>query len=161
VEGEQMKKEKPKTSRKTPRSKRKKKARKGALIKGMTSKLPSKIIDNPVFKKVLKEIMKRYSGIYALYRKDRLYYIGLTTNLFGRIKDHLQDRHAGKWDKFAIFRIRRVDYLKDIETLITQLVHPRGNLTKGKVPRTADLTHILRSKCKGPYKEVKEIMEAL
>ena len=62
----------------------------------MSKRLPSEILDNPVFKKGLKEIMKGYSGIYALYRKERLYYVGLTTNLLGRINQHLKDRHAGK-----------------------------------------------------------------
>ncbi len=121
-----------------------KKTTKGALIKGMSKRLPSEILDNPVFKKRLKEIMKGYSGIYALYRMNRLYYVGLTTNLLGRINWHLRDRHVGKWDHFVIFRIKRVDYLKDIETLITHLIELPGNRVKGKVPRDADISRILR-----------------
>lgn len=74
-----------KVGRKAARRKRKKKTTKGVLIKGMSKRLPSEILANPVFEKRLKEIMKGYSGIYALYRKDRLYYVGLTTDLFGRI----------------------------------------------------------------------------
>jgi hypothetical protein len=62
---------KEKNGRKAVRAKRKKRTTKGALIKGMTKKLPSEILGNPVFKKRLKEIMKGYSGIYALYRKER------------------------------------------------------------------------------------------
>lgn len=122
---------------------RKKKTTKGALIKGMTKKLPSEILNNPVFRKRLKEIMKGYAGIYALYKKNKIYYVGLTTNLFGRINWHLKDRHAGKWDHFVIFRIKRVDYLKDIETLITHLIDIPGNKVRGKVPRDADINRIL------------------
>lgn len=121
-----------------------KKPDKGKLIKGMTRKLLSGILANPVFEKGLQNIMKGYSGIYALYRGKRLYYIGLTTNLHGRIKWHLKDRHARKWDGFVIFRIKRVDYLKDIETLITRLVDPPGNKIRGNVPRDADLNRVLR-----------------
>ena len=117
---------------------------KGALIKGMSRRLPSEILDSPLFARRLREIMRRYAGIYALYRRNRLYYIGLTTNLLGRIKWHLRDRHAGKWDRFIIFRNQKVRYLKDIETLIHQLVDTRGNRVKGKVPRDADLNRILR-----------------
>lgn len=105
--------------------------------------------------------MKGYSGIYALYRKDRLYYVGLTTNLFGRINWHLKDRHAGKGDSFVIFRIKRIAYLKDIETLITHLVNLPGNKVKGKVPRDADINRILRSILKDHSKEMKKVAKAL
>ena len=140
---------------------KKKKTTKGALIKGMTKKLPSLILDNPVFRKGLKEIMKGYSGIYALYSKDRLYYVGLTTNLFGRINWHLKDKHAGKWDSFVIFRIKRINYLKDIETLITHLVKLPGNKVKGKVPRDADINRILKLILQEHSKEMKGIVKAL
>lgn len=105
--------------------------------------------------------MKGFSGIYALYKKDKLYYVGLTTNLFGRIKWHMKDRHAGKWDSFVIFRIKRIDYLKDIETLITHLVKLPGNKVKGKVPRDADINRILRRILQEHNKEIKGISEAL
>jgi len=140
---------------------REKKTTKGALIKGMSKKLPYEIIDNPLFKRGLKKIMRRYSGIYALYRKDRLYYVGLTRDLFGRIKSHLDDRHRAKWDHFVIFRIKRVDYLKDIETLITHLVSIPGNRAKGKVPRDADITRILRNVYQQYRKGTRKILEAL
>jgi hypothetical protein len=156
-----MGKENKKISKKGSTRKDKKKTIKGALIKGMSKRLPSEILGNPVFRMRLKEIMKGYSGIYALYRKDRLYYVGLTTNLFGRIKWHQKDRHAGKWDSFVIFRIKRVDYLKDIETLITHLVTVPGNRIKGKVPRDADINHVLREIMREHEKELKGIKKAL
>lgn len=68
----------------------------------------------------------------------------MTRNLLGRIKWHLKDRHAGKWDSFIIFRIHRVRYLKDIETLIHRLVETPGNRQKGNVPRDPDLNRVLR-----------------
>jgi len=141
--------------------KKKKKTTKGALIKGMTKQLPSTILANPVFKKGLRKVMKGYSGIYALYRKDRIYYVGLTTNLFGRISWHLKDKHAEKWDSFVIFRIKRINYLKDIETLITHLVKLPGNKVKGKVPRDADINRILNLILKEHNKEIKGIASAL
>ena len=55
------------------------------------------------------------------------------------------DSHAGKWDHFVIFRIHRVRYLKDIETLVLNLVEPPGNKHRGKVPRDADLNRVLRT----------------
>lgn len=157
-------KEENKKMRKVPahgKNKKGKRTTKGALIKGMSKRLPSVILGNPVFKKRLREIMRGYSGIYALYRKERLYYVGLTTNLLGRINWHLKDRHARKWDSFVIFRIKRVDYLKDIETLITHLVEVPGNRVKGEVPRDADISHILREILREHGKEMKEIEKAL
>ncbi|MCI0528895.1 MAG: GIY-YIG nuclease family protein [Nitrospira sp.] len=127
----------------------------------MSKRLPSEILDNPVFKKRLRQIMKGYSGIYALYRKDRLYYVGLTRNLFGRINWHLKDRHAGRWHSFVIFRIKRVDYLKDIETLVSHLVDLPGSRQKGKVPRDADINRILKDILRQHVKEIRQIEGAL
>jgi hypothetical protein len=136
-------------------------SRKGALIKGMSKRLPSKILDSPVFEERLGEIMKGCSGIYALYRKNRLYYVGLTTNLLDRINWHQKDRHAGKWDHFVTFRIKRVDYLKDIETLITRIVDTPGNRRKGKVPRDADMNRMLSAKLRQHTQELQAIKKAL
>jgi predicted GIY-YIG superfamily endonuclease len=141
--------------------KRPQRSKKGALIKGMSKRLPSEILDNPIFRTRLKEIMKGYAGIYALYRKDKLYYVGLTRNLFGRINWHLRDRHAGRWDRFIIFRIKRVNYLKDIETLLTHLVDTKGNRTKGKVPRDADIGRVLKDILRQHKREIRGIEKAL
>ncbi len=81
--------------------------------------------------------------LYVLHRRKRIYYIGLTTDLLGRIKGHAKWR-AGKWDHFRFFRIQKVRYLKDIETLLHRLVDTPGNKVKGKVPRDADLNRVLR-----------------
>src|SRR5258708_29526417 len=106
------------------RRRRRAKSNKGALIKGMSRRLSSEVLDDPLFRKSLQEIMRGYAGVYALYRGKRLYYTGLTGNLLNRIKWHQKDRHRGKWDHFVIFRIHRVRYLKDIETLVLNLVEP-------------------------------------
>jgi hypothetical protein len=139
----------------------KKRTTKGALIKGMTKQLPSEILANPIFRKKLQELMKGYAGIYALYHHDRPYYVGLTTNLFGRVNGHLKDRHKGQWDHFVIFRIKKVDYLKDIETLITHLMPWPGNRVKGKVPRDGDINRILQQILTAHSREIKEIRKVL
>ena len=134
---------------------------KGALIKGMSKKLPSNILEDDTFKQGLPQIMKGYSGIYALYKRNKLYYVGLTTNLHSRVKWHLKDRHARKWDGFKIFRIKRIRYLKDIETLIHNLVDAPGNKVKGKLPKDADLNAVLRRILKEREKATRLIKEAL
>lgn len=129
----------------TRKTKKRHRSGKGALIKGMSKRLSSELLDDPLFRDALKETMKGYAGIYGLYHGRRLYYTGLTGNLWSRLRWHQKDRHKNKWDHFVIFRIQRVRYLKDIETLILNLVEPPGNRVKGKLPRDADLNRILRS----------------
>jgi len=140
---------------------RKKKSTRGALIKGMSKRLPSEILSNPVFRKKLREIMKGYAGIYALYRDHKLYYVGLTKNLFGRISWHQKDRHKGKWNTFVIFRIKRVRLLKDIETLVTHIADLPGNRVKGRVPQDTDINKVLREILREHEREIKGIKKAL
>lgn len=140
---------------------RRRKTTKGALIKGMTRHLPSEILASPIFRRKLQELMRGYAGIYALYRDEKPYDIGLTTNLFGRVNGHLRDRHKGQWDHFVIFRIKKVDYLKDIETLITHLMPWPGNRVRGKVPRDGELNRILRQILTDHTREIREIRKVL
>jgi hypothetical protein len=128
-----------------PRSRRKrKKSNKGALIKGMTRRLPVELLGDLSFEEGLQKIMRGYEGVYALYHGERLYYVGLTENLYDRLRWHTKNRHKGKWDRFAIFRVRRVRYLKDMETLLLQVAKPPGNSLSGHLHRDADLTRVLR-----------------
>jgi len=153
---------KPKKSLKGSSTSRKRKtSTKGNLIKGMSRRLPAEILDSPLFKQRLREIMRHYAGIYALYRGKNVYYIGLTTNLLGRIKWHFKDQHAGKWDSFIIFRIQRVRLLKDIETLIHHLVNAPGNKVKGKVPKDADLNRVLQEVLREHEVVIRGIKKAL
>ncbi len=141
---------------------RKHKSSKGKLIKGMTKRLPYENLNDPIFIEKLRELMRGYAGIYALYKGENLYYVGLTRDLFGRIRWHLKDRHAGKWDKFMIFRIRKVGYLKDIETLITHLIDTKGNRARGRVPEDSDLNAVLRDiliERSKEYKKLKQVFD--
>ena len=143
------------------RKRRKSKSSKGALLKGMSRRLPSELLENPLFQKKLKELMQGYGGIYALYRGKKLYYTGLTGNLFGRIRWHTKDRHERKWDHFIVFRIQKVKYLKDIETLLHHLVETRGNRNQGKVPRDADFNRVLRTLVKDHRRMLRSFERAL
>lgn len=139
----------------------KKRSTKGALIKGMSRNLPSDILTDPIFKKKLGELLKGYAGIYALYKGERLYYVGLARNLHGRVKWHLKDRHAGKWDHFKIFRIQRVRFLKDIETLIHHIAETKGNRVKGQVPKDANLNRALWEVLREYEQRIRPLKKAL
>ncbi len=139
----------------------KKKTSRGALIKGMSRRLPSEILESPVFKEGLEKLLRKDAGIYALYREDKLYYVGLTRNLFGRIKWHQRDRHAGRWDSFVVFRIKRVGFLKDIETLITRIIEVPGNRQRGNVPRDADINRLLQRILRDHRRDIRAIEKAI
>jgi hypothetical protein len=127
-----------------PKRRRRKQSNKGALVKGMSKPLPIELLRDPAFEEGINDIMRGYAGVYALYRKDKLYYVGLATNLYYRIRGHAKNKHKGKWDHFSIYRINRVRYLKDIETLLLRVANPPGNSVSGHPPRDADFTRVLR-----------------
>ena len=138
----------------------KKRSNKGALIKGMSKRLPVQLLGDRSFEKGLKEIMRGYAGVYALYKGKHLYYVGLATNLFNRLRWHTKNRHKGKWDQFAIFRVGRVRYLKDMETLLLQVAKPPGNTLSGHLHRDADLTRVLREVLRENTLRLKRIKKA-
>jgi len=73
-------------------------------------------------------------GIYALYDNFGLYYVGLTTfSLHSRIRVHTRDRHRKKWNRFSWYQIPNLKYVKDVETALLRILHPKGNKVKGKI----------------------------
>ena len=144
------------------RKRRRRKPQKGALIKGKTGRLPIQIIQSPVFEEHVRTLMRGHSGIYLLYKRRTLYYVGLASkNLLGRLKDHQKDKHMGKWDRFVVYRIKSVRYLKDIETLLIGVLNPPGNAQEGKVPRDADMNRVLKRVLKEGDSEIRIIRKAL
>ena len=140
---------------------RRKKTSKGALVKGVSRRLPLDLLYEPSFKHGLQEITRGYSGIYLLYRCKRLYYVGLATNLYWRLVGHTKNRHKGKWDSFAIFRVGRVRYLKDIESILLRVAAPPGNAVSGHFHRDADLTKVLKKIQREQTRRLKRIRKAL
>ncbi len=78
-------------------------------------------------------------GIYALYKKDRLHYVGLARNLSSRLKTHLRDRHKGLWDTFSVYITIESHHIKELESLLLRIANPKGNSVSGKLHRSQDL----------------------
>lgn len=144
----------------TKRRKRRKN-HKGALIKGMSEFMPIDLIHESAFRDGLKKIMAGYAGVYVLYQGDRLYYVGLASDLFWRLHQHTRDRHRNKWDTFSIYRIRRLSYLKDLETLLLRVALPPGNRVTGHLHRDADLGVVLRDIAKDQERLVRYIRDTI
>lgn len=96
------------------------------------------------YPKILRAQIRGRAGVYALYRKDKLFYVGLASNLAVRLKQHLTDRLKGKWDRFSIYLTARDEHIKELESLILRMVEPRGNRTGGRLVHAKDLRSELR-----------------
>lgn len=58
------------------------------------------------------------TGIYILYGDYGPYYVGLTRTSMGkRLKDHLTDKHDGKWQRFSWFGFANVLQQRDASGL--------------------------------------------
>lgn len=84
---------------------------------------------------------KRGRGIYALYKGEKLYYIGLSkSSLRHRLRQHATiDRHKGKWDNFSFYQIGKTKYIKDIESLLLRIAHAPGNMVGGRFHKKYNL----------------------
>ena len=47
------------------------------------------------YRPLLRELTRGHAGVYALYKQDRLYCVGLAGNMMSRVNNHLRDRHKG------------------------------------------------------------------
>jgi hypothetical protein len=91
------------------------------------------------YPKVIRALIHGRSGIYALYKGDKIYYIGLAVNLRSRVKMHLRDRHTRKWDHFSVYLTTTSAHIKPLESLMLRVAMPSGNRGKGGLPRAANI----------------------
>jgi hypothetical protein len=111
------------------------------------------------FSDEITELVGNRHGIYARYRNQHLYYVGLARNLKGRVKHHLRDRHRGKWNYFSMYLVRSEQNLKDLEALAIRIAYPEGNKTRGRFGGAPDLRRLLKRKMtRRAVAEIKNIM---
>jgi hypothetical protein len=67
--------------------------------------------------------------------------VGLATNLMGRRKQHLNDQHERRWDRFSVYLTARSDapHIRELEALLLRIVKPKGNRVKGRLRQAANL----------------------
>ena len=117
-----------------------------SIIQGHLEKVSS-----TVFERYLNEITSLISGnqgVYALYRRQKLYYVGLASNLKWRIRHHLKDKHSGKWDRFSLYVIRKEDHIREVEALLVRIAGPAGNSQKVKLNKSLNLLPKLKREVK-------------
>lgn len=124
------------------------------LVQGNLERVSSRVFD--LCHDEIAELVRRQHGVYALYKKDRLYYVGLAINLRSRVKHHLRDRHAQKWDTFSLYLVRNVNYLKELESLLVHIAEPKGNIVKGSFARSKNLLDALEEMMEQRDREQRE-----
>ncbi|HVS09298.1 MAG TPA: hypothetical protein VMS76_05430 [Planctomycetota bacterium] len=91
------------------------------------------------YQDVIRDHVRGRRGVYALYRRDKLYYVGLAENLRGRLRHHLRDRHGDSWDRFSVYITIDESHLRELESLVLRIVQPKGNKQKGRFARSQNL----------------------
>jgi hypothetical protein len=91
------------------------------------------------YQNIVQRYVRRRQGVYALYRRNKLYYVGLASNLRSRLAHHLRDRHQSSWDRFSVYLTIGDSHLKELESLVLRVVRPTGNKQKGKFAKSEDM----------------------
>lgn len=91
------------------------------------------------YQAVIRDYVRRRHGVYALYRRGKLYYVGLASNLRSRLNNHLKDRHGTSWDRFSVYLTINDTHLRELEALILRIVPTKGNKQKGRLRRSEDM----------------------
>jgi len=100
---------------------------------------------------IIRQYVRGRQGIYALYRRGKIYYVGLATNLRSRLRHHLKDRHGTSWDQFSVYLTIGDHHLRELEALILRTVKPSGNKQKGKFAKSEDLRRRFRRDLKKDF----------
>ena len=112
-------------------------ARHTPLVCQHLENLSAKLLEK--YQDIIRDYIRGRHGIYALYKKDRLYYVGLAQNLRSRLKQHLRDRHQGSWDRFSAYLVVGSGHIKELESLVLRIVKPKGNKQLGRLSGSQNL----------------------
>jgi hypothetical protein len=102
---------------------------------------------------IIKKYVRDRHGVYALYRKNKLYYVGLASNLRSRLRHHLKDRHADAWDRFSVYLTIGGQHLHELETLLLRIIDRKGNKQRGRFGKAEDLKRKFRKELKRAQSE--------
>jgi hypothetical protein len=93
---------------------------------------------------VVREHVRGKTGIYALYRNNKLYYVGLASDLRSRLKAHIRNRHSGNWDTFSLYLTGTGEHIRELEALLLRITMPTGNRVKSRLAHAEDLRPVFK-----------------
>jgi hypothetical protein len=94
------------------------------------------------YQNIIRRYVRRRQGVYALYRRGKLHYVGLASNLRSRLAHHLRDRHSNSWDRFSVYLTIGDTHLKELESLILRIVKPPANRQIGRFISSQDIRRL-------------------
>ncbi len=101
---------------------------KGKIFSEKLESVISALMFKPEYKDIIAKEMKNKHGIYALYNKEKLYYVGLASkDVLDRLKRHYKGKHKGKWDRFSIYFTKKKQYVYGLEDAFISVAKPPGN----------------------------------
>ena len=119
------------------KAKRPRRRRREALVHQHLENASRKLLEK--HPDVVRQFIGRNAGIYALYRKNKLYYVGLANALRGRLKAHVKNRHGNSWDRFSIYLTIKDQHLREIEALLLRIANPPGAKQRGRLAQSKDM----------------------
>ena len=127
-----------------------------ALVSEYIERMSGDILEDR-YRPQLAELIRGHSGIYALFKGDDLYYVGLAVDLMRRVNQHLKDRHRGAWNRFSVYLTGRDEHLKPLESLLLRVYRPVGNKQGGRLPGANDRKRALEQAMKRRDTELRDI----
>jgi hypothetical protein len=94
---------------------------------------------------IIRDFVRGRNGVYALYRRGKLYNVGLASSLLTRLTQHLHDHHAPRWDRFSVYLTIGTGFMKEIESLLLRIANPPGNKVRGEFFRSENLLARVRA----------------
>ena len=91
------------------------------FLEGMSSRVFSEFIPSRS-----RNSLARPRCLRAVQRQSSLLR-GTSHNLRARVKQHLRDKHKGKWNKFSVYLVRKSEHIRELESLILRIADPKGN----------------------------------
>jgi Uri superfamily endonuclease len=135
---------------KKERKKKKKKSSRGLLLRAYAEAISANLLEK--HGDTVKFVIGKKSGVYVLSKDGKPYYIGLAKKLPSRLRRHLKDRHANKWDHFNFYAIRSQKYVKDLESILIRVARPKGNRQLGGFGKGKNLRKRLQKEIIGSIK---------
>jgi hypothetical protein len=102
---------------------------------------------------LITELVGNSPGIYALYDGSELYYVGKSTDLKSRVKQHLRDKHFASWTHFSLYLVRRAEHIHEIESLLVRIANPKGNSVIPAGKSSGKIFEELKKKVKQKHKQ--------
>lgn len=118
--------------------------RRKQLVTGYLEDLRRDALEEHV--KIIKHLVGRQPGVYALYRRGKLYYVGLAKDLSSRVRAHLKDKHGRSWDTFRLYLTLDKGHMKELESLLIRITNPEGNKQGGRFARAKNLARDFKIK---------------